>query len=377
MPEFEEHHHHHRHDGEDYSRHHHSSSGEHHHHHHYDEDTHSHHSHSSSLVEHHHHDSDTFSLNGADILSLNSSPLEEKTPRETKTAAVIACLLTIFCILPLVIVLLFKNRNLTEENATLRHELGMKMQQIEKLTAASPSVSGNPDEEQSIDKSPEYALATVKADSADEDDDDEDDSEYSDDVDDYLPSEPPAVAIKASAITQEESDAIRRDITLMPNGMRIVGRGSSITKTSDPLAGVIAQAYSFVACGQRSDAAISFKKIVEFKPYWPYGHFYLGLLSGDKEQLDKAAELLEKAELIGASTSESVFYEVLTAFYRKADFSAEGFISRLSVRKTNHEALQVGPALYPPAAPAALIEKLKKIPGMPELVKFTPDWKKK
>lgn len=386
MPEFEHHHHY---DDEEHSHHHHSSSEEHHHHHydddghehhhhhHYDDDGHEHHHHHhSSDSGEHRHDPDLFTLNGASNLNLGRVGLEEKTPRETKTAALITCLLTILIVLPVIVVLCFKIRNLTEENATLRRELGMKLRQIEKLTAVS---SVNPDLEDTEEtqgvQSSDYALASTKAANVADDNDDEDDDEDDEDLDEEsIPVSPPAVAVKAAALSQEETAAIRREIMLMPNGVRIVGRGSSATKTSDPCAAFIVQAYAFVMNRQRSDAATSFRHIVQIYPYWPYGYFYLGLMSGDMTQLEKAAELFEKAELIGAATPESVFYQSLTAMYRKADFSAESFISRLSVRKTSHEALQTGPALYPPTAPSALIEKLKKIPGMPELEKFTPDW---
>lgn len=322
------------------------------------------------------------------MLSFKNAPLETGTPRETKTVAVVAVFLTIFCLLPVIVVLLFKNRSLTEENATLRHELGMKMQQIEKLSSveavAAKGASTDKAEDESVDFLSASALnAGAGIDDAEDEtlfgDDDADNAAASrpESDEELLPRTPPEAAVKAAAISAEESEAIRRDITLMPNGMRLSGKGASASLTVDPLAGIIAQAFSFVSCGQRSDAAISFGKIVEYKPYWPYGYFYLGLLSGDKKAMAKAADLFEKAELIGASTPESIFYEALTALYRKANFSAEGYVSRLSVRKTGHDPLQTGPALYPPDAPAKILESLKKIPGAPELVRFTPDWNSK
>ena len=267
---------------------------------------------------HHHHRSGspsqgvTYRPSGSGDYSLRtfgkgSSRPPTAIPEGTLPVAVFSILFTALLLAPVILVMFFRNKTLTETNFQLREKLGTLMSQIEEQgqsVVAAPKPAATPktryveDEPQVQPKAagqPSAEVAEVAAETR----------KVSDE----------AIAA-AVGMTAEEIKALRRDMLLLPNGMRMVEdeNGGTLFER-DVLAQNLQNAYNLLAVGQKRDAEAIFDMIASAKPQWPYGHFFAGLAGGNREKMSAAIRLFSTARAIGAITPEGELYSAQASLF--------------------------------------------------------------
>ncbi len=330
-------------------------------------------------------------------------------PEGTLPVAVFSVLLTALLLAPVILIMFFRNKNLAETNFRLRDELGRLMQQVEEgaeSSATSSAVSARPpsatrsryvDESGPDAPQARYAeeAAAPSATSAPQTRNvDESESEAPPPVRTrYVDESAPdsvASATKAAApsaaqsaneeaiaaavgMTTEEIKALKHDMRLFPNGMRLAedADGSRVFER-DVLAQNLQNGFNLLAIGQKRDAQAIFDMIAGAKPQWPFGQFYAALAGGDREKMARAVRLFSTARAIGVMTPEGELYSAQAALFTKANASAAASLTRVGLAPSDGTALQIGPVYAPSSAPPDVLAKLRAIRGVAEV--RTVDW---
>jgi hypothetical protein len=172
----------------------------------------------------------------------------------------------------------------------------------------------------------------------------------------------------AVGMTADEIKALRRDMGLLPNGMRMAEdeNGNTLFER-DVLAQNLQNAFNLLAVGQKRDAAAIFDMIASAKPQWPYGHFFAGLASGDREKMSAAVRLFSTARAIEAMTPEGELYSAQASLFTKSTASAAASLNRVALAPADGRELQIGPVYAPSFAPTDLLAKLRGIRGVAEV----------
>ena len=371
---------------------------------------------------HHHRSSGTTTSSGQTYRAPSSSEYslrsfgkradsQKALPEGTLSIAVFSVLLTALLFAPVILTMFFRNKTLAETNFRLRDELGRLMQQVEEGTVSSVAPSATPVRPPSATRSryvdesepgtPQARLAEeAAAPSAtpaprtryvDESEPDPPPPVRTRYVDKSAPnfaapaSPAPSAALSAAqsaneeaiaaavGMTAEEIKALKRDMRLFPNGMRLAedADGSRVFER-DVLASNLQNAFKLLAIGQKRDAQAIFDMIAGAKPQWPFGQFYAALAGGDRERMAKAARLISTARAIGVMTPEGELYSAQAALFTKANASASASLTRVGLAPSDGTALQIGPVYAPSSAPPDILAKLRAIRGVAEV--RTVDW---
>ncbi len=277
-------------------------------------------------------------------------------PEGTLPVAVFSILFTALLLAPVILTMFFRNKTLSENNYQLREQLGNLMAQIEEQgenaaaakPASAPRTRYVEDEPlaQPVKKAPpateEVKVATAET------------QRVSDE----------AIA-SAVGMTTEDINALRNDMRLLPNGMRMVeDENGGIMFERDVLAQNLQNAYNLLAVGQKRDAEAIFDMIASAKPQWPYGHFFAGLASGNREKMSAAIRLFSTARAIGAMTPEGELYSAQASLFMRSTASASSSISRVTLAPADGRELQIGPVYAPSSAPPDILAKLRGIRGV-------------
>ncbi len=305
------------------------------------------------------------------------TPPPRMLPEGTLPVAVFSALLTALLLTPVILIMFFRNKTLSEKNYQLRERLGNLMQQIEEGTAptgiplripASPRTRyvDEPVPDQSSERT-RYA-----------------DGSSSSSVSDYSAIAAPTSSPAAGTVNEEtiaaavgmtvaEIRALRRDMRLFPNGMRLTedADGNRVFER-DVLAQNLQNGFNLFVLGQKRDAEAIFDMIAGARPQWPYGHFFAAIAGGDHEKMEKAVRLFSTARAIGAMTPEGELYSALASLFAKANASASASLRRIALAPSDGAPLQIGPVYAPSSAPAAILAKLRSVQGVLEV--RTIDW---
>ena len=317
---------------------------------------------------HHHHRSGTssqsvvYTPSGSGSYSLRSFGKGGSRPPSTipeGTLPVIVCsvIFTALLLAPVILVMFFRNKTLSETNYQLREKLGNLMSQIEEggqKTPAAPAkpvpiartryVEEDPQIEPQVAVKPKAEVAEAAT---------------------GTPHESDETIAAAVDMTVDEIKALRRDMRLLPNGMRMVEDEDGNTLFErDVIAHNLQNAFDLLAVGQKRDAEAIFDMIANAKPQWPYGHFFAGITSGNRGKIESADHLFSAARLIGAMTPEGELYSAQAALFVKSPSSASASINRMSHATAGGSELQIGPVYVPKSTPADILEKLRGIKGV-------------
>lgn len=319
---------------------------------------------------HHHHHRSASSLQGVTYRSSGSGDYSLRSfgkgssrpptaiPEGTLPVAVFSILFTALLLAPVILTMFFRNKTLTETNYRLRERLGTLMAQIEEqgqnAAAVKPPVTPKTryveDEPQDQPKAATQSSTEVAEAAAET-------RKVSDE----------AIAA-AVGMTAEEIKALRRDMLLLPNGMRMVEDENGDTAFErDVLAQNLENAYNLLAVGQKRDAEAIFDMIASAKPQWPYGHFFAGLAGGNREKMSAAIRLFSTARAIGAMTPEGELYSAQASLFVKSTASASSSINRVSLAPADGRELQIGPVYAPSFTPPDLLSKLRGIKGVADV----------
>ena len=297
-------------------------------------------------------------------------------PEGTLPVAVMSVLLTALLFAPVTLVMFFRNKTLSESNFELRDQLGRLMAKMEEDAA-----DGNVDasfaqapaktryvEDEDMPQRPIVRTRHVEEDAAP--------------VADLSPTAVAAPAARrpntpivndeaiASAVgmTMDEIKALRRDMRLLPNGMRLVedGRGGE-TLERDILAQNLQNGFDLLSIGQKRDAEAIFEMVSSAKPCWPYGHFFAAIASSDRSEMAKASRLFSTARALGAMTTEGELYSALASLFIKATATASSTLGRVALAPRREEGLQIGPVYVPASTPPDILAKLRAIRGVGEI----------
>ena len=322
---------------------------------------------------HHHHRSGsssqgvTYRPSGSGDYSLRtfgkgSSRPPTTIPEGTLPVAVFSILFTALLLAPVILVMFFRNKTLSETNFQLREQVGTLMSQIEEQgqNAAAVKPTAKPvvaqrtrygeDEPQIPPKAtdqPSLEVAEIAAETR----------KVSDE----------AIAA-AVGMTADEIKALRHDMCLLPNGMRMVeDENGNIVFERDVLAQNLQNAYNLLAVGQKRDAEAIFDMIASAKPQWPYGHFFAGLAGGNRDKMSTAIRLFSTARAIGAMTPEGELYSAQASLFMKSTASASSSITRVTLAPSDDRDLQIGPVYAPSSTPPDILAKMRGIKGVPDV----------
>jgi hypothetical protein len=324
---------------------------------------------------HHHHRSSTSSQSvtyrpsGSGDYSLRtfgkgSSRPPTAIPEGTLPVAVFSILFTALLLAPVILTMFFRNKTLSETNFQLREQLGNLMSQIEEqgqnATAVKPASA--PRTRYVEDEPLVQPKKTAQTSTEEVAKGAEETQRVSDE----------AIA-SAVGMTPEEIKALRRDMRLFPNGMRMVEDENGDTLFErDVLAQNLQNAYNLLAVGQKRDAEAIFDMIANAKPQWPYGHFFAALAGGNREKMSAAIRLFSTARAIGAMTPEGELYSAQASLFIKSTPSAASSINRVALAPADGAELQIGPVYAPSSTPPDILAKLRGIKGVGD-VKIV-DW---
>ncbi len=295
-------------------------------------------------------------------------------PEGTLTVAVLSVLFTALLFAPVTLVMFFRNKTLSETNFQLRDQLGRLMAQMEENAAggetgaplAHASAKTRYVEDEDADAIQPQAIRTrhVK--------DDETPAASPSPATAARQTDTPVVSEEAIAsavgMTMEEIKALRRDMRLLPNGMRLVedGEGGE-TLERDVLAYNLQNGFDLLAIGQKRDAEAIFEMVAGAKPCWPYGHFFAAIASADTAEMAKASRLFSTARALGAMTPEGEFYSALASLFMKANSTALSTLGRVALAPKRGEGLQLGPVYVPASSPPDILAKLRTIKGVGDI----------
>jgi hypothetical protein len=319
---------------------------------------------------HHHHrtgtssQSVTYRPSGSGDYSLRtfgkgSSRPPTAIPEGTLPVAVFSILFTALLLAPVILVMFFRNKTLSETNYQLREQLGNLMAQIEEQgeNAAAVKPASAPktryvEDEPSVQPAKKVAPSTEEVKEA---------TAETQRVSDE------AIA-SAVGMTTEELKMLRNDMRLLPNGMRMVeDENGGILFERDVLAQNLQNAYNLLAVGQKRDAEAIFDMIASAKPQWPYGHFFAGLAGGSRDKMSAAVRLFSTARAIGAMTPEGELYSAQASLFMKSTASASSSISRVTLAPADGRELQIGPVYAPSSTPPDILAKLRGIKGVADV----------
>ena len=286
-------------------------------------------------------------------------------PDGTLPVAVFSVLFTALLLAPVILVMFFRNKTLSETNYQLREQLGTLMSQIEgqeqNIATAKPAPATKTryveDETDPAPAAPSKPAAAVAPDSAETRQNRGETQNTSDDT-----------IATAVGMTPDEIKALRRDMLLFPNGMRQTEDqdGNTILER-DALAQNLQYAFNLLAVGQKRDAEATFDMIASAKPQWPYGHFFAAIAGGNREKMATAVRLLSTARAIGAITAEGELYSAQAALFLKQTSTAASSVNRVALAPSNGAELQLGPIYAPSYAPTDIIAKMRGIRGVSDI----------
>lgn len=327
---------------------------EHHHHHH-----HHHHRSSSSQIDQ---KSSPF-IKVADIQDYSVRTFGRKSQTDSLTLpegalSIILCsiMVTALVIAPVVIKLLFRNKELSASNEQLRARLGVLMAKLEEkgvddqepTTAKARYIDDAPAAEELVataPASPEAASADVAA---------------------PPPVAPESLDTIAAAIGIDKKDlaALKADMEVFPNGMRYeIDENGEDALVPDPLANNISNAITLYFLDQKRDAASILRMVSGAKPLWPYAHFLLGVASGERAELERANLLFSAARAMGALPPEGELYRAACSLFLGSTTQALASIERMELIAPDNRELQIGIIPAPANAPAHILTMLRKACG--------------
>ena len=342
---------------------------------------------------HHHHRSGTSSQgvtyrpSGSGDYSLRSfgkgsSRPPTSIPEGTLPVAVFSILFTALLLAPVILVMFFRNKTLSETNFQLREQLGALMSQIEEqgqnaaLSTAKPVSAPRTryveDEPQIPPKASAQSSTHGTAPRSQGPVEAEAENEVAEAAAETRKVSDEAIAA-AVGMTGEEIKALRRDMLLLPNGMRMVeDENGDTTYERDVLAQNLQNAYNLLAVGQKRDAEAIFDMIASAKPQWPYGHFFAGLAGGNRDKMTAAIRLFSTARAIGSMTPEGELYSAQAYLFIKSTASASSSLTRVALAPDDGHELQIGPVYAPSSTPPDILAKIRGIRGVGD-VKIV-DW---
>lgn len=324
------------------------SEYEHHHHHHHHQ---------------HHHSGESGALKSkrmtlGDAYSVHKSGNVTKTtrvlPEGTLSVAVFSVIVTALILAPVIMLLLFRNKTLTEQVDSLRTELGNMITEAERqgIVTHQPSTARRVvmDVEPEVRKEVTVEELPVVS------------KEKADRIVDIE-----AVA-SAVGMTKEELEQLNESLGLFPDGMRReVGENGEVAFFADAFRTSLGNAYRNLALGQRHDAAGTFRMISGEMPQWPYGHFFLALANRDHSEMSKASFLFTTVRALNQQTKESELYGALAQLFLKNYVLAEKNISRLARAFAEGEDVHTGPIFVPKTVPIGIKKKLRELNGIGEI----------
>ena len=337
---------------------------------------------------HHHHRSGTSSQgvtyrpSGSGDYSLRSfgkgsSRPPTSIPEGTLSVAVFSILFTALLLAPVILVMFFRNKTLSETNFQLREQLGSLMSQIEEQgqnaalsttkPVSTPRTRYVEDDPQVQPRASVQSSAPGIANRSQGTGAAETEQEMAQVAAETRKVSDEAIAA-AVGMTGEEIKALRRDMLLLPNGMRMVEdeNGNTLLER-DVLAQNLQNAYNLLAVGQKRDAEAIFDMIASAKPQWPYGHFFAGLAGGNRDKMSAAIRLFSTARAIGAMTPEGELYSAQASLFIKSTASASSSLTRVALTPDDGRELQIGPVYAPSSTPSDILAKLRGIKGVSDV----------
>lgn len=159
----------------------------------------------------------------------------------------------------------------------------------------------------------------------------------------------PAVAARA--------DALRRHLSLLPNGMVLSNRTAVLTEFGEQLAA----GYTALAGGRAADAAVLFRAVTNAYPEWPYGYYYVALAEKDRPAMKQSAERFAAADEAAVLPLEGRIYWALALLFLEEFRAAEEQLEILAARPAASR-LAVGSLYLPLPLPPHIETLCQRIP---------------
>jgi hypothetical protein len=172
-------------------------------------------------------------------------------------------------------------------------------------------------------------------------------------------------AASAAVRLSAEDSALRLWLELAPTGVwQDKSRAPAATNWVDGWPGFngsLSTGYVCLQDGRHAEAAEIFSEIVNAFPQWPYGHYYLGISTGDPAALDHARRIFERADGAGILTHEGRVYWAMTLFLAGNGVSAYDELVRLAGAKSSRS-LSLGPLFWSAESRRACQRLMNQIP---------------
>lgn len=283
-------------------------------------------------------------------------------PEGTLSIVVFSVLITALAIAPVIITLMFRNKELAATNYQLRERLGMLMAKLEEQGMAKTGEYAMTPKARYIEDTPPPET-TQTADTAAAKDDEPAHSARVTPPADVKPLRLDDIA-RSLGLGKKDLDTLKADMEVFPNGMRYeIGDDGEDALVPDPLAQNISNAVTLYFLGQKRDAASILRMVVGAKPLWPYAHFLLGVASGERAELERASLLFSAARALGALPPEGELYRASCALFQRSYSQAVASIDRISLIAPDDRELQIGPLPAPADAPAHILATLREAAG--------------
>jgi hypothetical protein len=168
----------------------------------------------------------------------------------------------------------------------------------------------------------------------------------------------------ASVKVQASYPKMRRMIDIRPNGREVVCTGNragthSEARSSSVISDLMEQFFESMGKNDRLGAAKALDQIITTTPDWPYGYFYRGVITGNTNDFNKAAELFSLVKSVEIIEPEPLLFEALNYSYLGDEQAA---IHSLDAMENTHMRLSdVSLLFFPPHCSDAMLTRLKAI----------------
>lgn len=168
----------------------------------------------------------------------------------------------------------------------------------------------------------------------------------------------------------------RKIADIRPDGRRVSWAGGhretgtgTVSKTGSAIEEILHKAFKALDAKDLAAASAAFKQVTEELPDWPYGHYFLGSLTGSRNSIESAAQRFRSIREVGIYEPELVLFESL-CYVWLGEFSE----ARVHLANVDHPMMKpenIPFLVIPEAAPADVAERVKNLAkqiGVPLLV---------
>jgi lipoprotein NlpI len=128
------------------------------------------------------------------------------------------------------------------------------------------------------------------------------------------------------------------------------------------------QFFDSIKNNDRANATKTLDQIISTTPDWPYGYFYRGVITGNTNDFNKAAELFTLTRSVEITEPEPLLFEALNSAYLGDEQAAMHSLD--AMENTHVQPSDVSLLFFPPHCSSEMLARLKPISDKFKMTSF-------